>query len=844
MGNDIDVRIRWLKSGRARFCLAAAIAGLVLSFGIIAMSRLQADDHTAANASNSNSIANSTAPGLMPLPPIGAAAKQVPVAPSDAASTTASDDSPATNLSGPSSNSPTNSTAGNSPSAIAPTGAPPETTVPPADPSTVYPSTAPISTNLPAITLPPPIHPSLQSDGRPTDATAASATPTLHAEVTPTQNWAMPPTPAAAKSTAATLPANNPPAGSLPDGVATDPGIVGQIQVDKGPVGSLPAEANAAHSVPTPASAPVTPASAMLPDSSLTSTAPDVANQPVEELPELPPLVVAAPRFKEIVPGVTTSEELVRRLGEGKLQKSDGGAQRIYVIAPYPRVAISLEHHRVSAIDVQLDQPTEPDVMAKRFHLDPDSSVTVVDEAGQPLGLSYPDRGTLLSYGPGTKLVSEMLLEPIDPQPFLSRAEHEFDSHPAWGLRDIDYSLSLDPMQAEAHDMRAQILLAVGRSEDALKSASRSVALATGNTAYLLTQASILDRIGRHDEAIQITQTIVDRPDLGALQKAHALCQLGQLTAETPGNDNKAMDFYMSAIKTAQPLTFDKRVSVRRLAKQVLLDAHLGAASDIAWGVWQKKSLTVARWIGQADKISQDLVEHEDADPSLRLAVARSAVSISVGTEGKWDATDWIEQALDTGRKLIADADDPLRKAELQWELGAALVDALELQRSAGLNAESISHGMSVLKYLQAGVQYRQRTSETLYVLGRAYFQIGVIHAVVDHDHAAAVAWFDRAMPLLEQELPASAKSRIGRNGELMVSMGISYWQTGNREEGLRLTERGMEQMRQAVEMKLLNDNALAVPYGNLAAMHRQMGHSDKARSYAEMAAQHDTMQR
>ena len=168
-------------------------------------------------------------------------------------------------------------------------------------------------------------------------------------------------------------------------------------------------------------------------------------------MPELPPLEVEGARFKEIQPGVTTSEELIERWGEGKLRRrKEAGVERVYELDQYPKVVVSLEHGRVSAIDVQLDQPTEPEAIARRFHFDPDSSVPVVDNAGQPLGQSYPDRGTLFSYDPGTKLVSQILIEPIDPQPFLARANYEAELHPGWGLRNIDYALSLDSKNAEA----------------------------------------------------------------------------------------------------------------------------------------------------------------------------------------------------------------------------------------------------------------------------------------------------------------------------------------------------------------------------------------------------------
>lgn len=771
MGNDARVWVivsRRLTTRRKVLSIAALLAMLLVPLGIVALSRLQADDHAAVGAAS---------PAVMPLPPVQQAAKQIPAPPSDAASTTVSDDSipaPPADHTVPKYPTPT-----------------PATTTPP--------STALPSTDSAAITLPPPLQPSIDRPLPGPASTADAPKSSLHVEVMPLNDWALP-------------------APAAPD----------------------------TKSQAAPGKELVTPASAALPETtSLEKDPPEIAIQAEDDLPALPPLQVEAARFKDIQPGVTTKDELVERWGEGKLHRQkDGTAQRVYALELYPRVSVSLERKRVSAIDVSLDQPTEPETLAQRLHLDPDSSVPVLDDAGQALGQSYPDRGILFSYDPGTKLVSQMLLEPIDPQPFLVRAMIESDLHPGWGLRDVDYALQLDSKHAESHDLRAQMLLSVGRPDEALKSANRSLALAPDKAGYVLNKAAILAQLGHRDEAIKLTQSVVKASDLPVLLKAHALCQLAELTAGQPNEDNRVIELYMSAIKTAQPLVADKRVAVRRLAKHLLLDAHLGAATEIAWGVWQKKSVTVARWIQQADQLAQDLIDKEEADPQLKLEVARHAMSAAAGTDGKWDASDWVRQALDTGRKLIADSDDPLRKESLQWQLGAALVDTLEVQRTAGLNAQSLAHAMAVLKYLQAGVQYRQRTPETTYILGRCYFQIGVIHAVVERDHTTAVLWFDRALPFLDRPLPPSAAQRIGRNGELLVSMGISYWQSGHREEGLRLTQHGTDLMAKAVAMKLLNDGALAVPYGNLAAMHKQMGHTEQARSYSEMAAQHDTLHR
>ena len=366
------------------------------------------------------------------------------------------------------------------------------------------------------------------------------------------------------------------------------------------------------------------------------------------------------------------------------------------------------------------------------------------------------------------------------------------------------------------------------------------------NPAYLLSRAQIVGRLGHPAEAARITRDIIARTDLPPLLKARAQCQLADLTVATHGEDQQAVDLRLAAIKTATPLVDDHRVGIRRQAKRVLLDAHLGAANDIAWGAWQQKPQIVPKWIRQADTLAVDLIEHEEADPALRLEVARQAIHAAAGTHGKWNPSEWAHLANDTGKKLLDSADDSLRRERIQWELGLTLSDSLEVAQGRGMNERSLADGMAALADMRQGVRHRQPLAEDLDRLGWVYYRVGVIHAVVKKDHAAAVTWFDRALPLLERPSASTNMGRpnIGRQGEALVSMGISYWETGNREDALRLTEQGVKRMDQAVAAKQLDDKALAIPYGNLATMHRELGHEDKARSFADLAAQHETQRR
>jgi hypothetical protein len=68
------------------------------------------------------------------------------------------------------------------------------------------------------------------------------------------------------------------------------------------------------------------------------------------------------------------------------------------------------------------------------------------------------------------------------------------------------------------------------------------------------------------------------------------------------------------------------------------------------------------------------------------------------------------------------------------------------------------------------------------------------------------------------------------------VSIGVSYWQIGEKDRALDLTLNGATMTQQAVDRGVLPKSSLAVPYGNLATMYKQLGQVGDAAKYAELA--------
>ena len=122
--------------------------------------------------------------------------------------------------------------------------------------------------------------------------------------------------------------------------------------------------------------------------------------------------------------------------------------------------------------------------------------------------------------------------------------------------------------------------------------------------------------------------------------------------------------------------------------------------------------------------------------------------------------------------------------------------------------------------------------------MGRLYFQIGAVHAIHHEDHDEACTWYDLAADRLIDPFPVTTMSGSQQHGDALVSMGVSYWENELYERAIRLTQQGATLIEQAVEKGILDEEALAVHYGNLAAMYQAQGESTSAAKYTQLAEQ------
>jgi tetratricopeptide (TPR) repeat protein len=566
--------------------------------------------------------------------------------------------------------------------------------------------------------------------------------------------------------------------------------------------------------------------------------------QPASDRPEGSPVAIEATSFKGVVPGTSTPADVAKAWGQAKKSMQvSGSAVQLYTVEPFKRVEVTYTKGKVSSVVIRLDRSFPVDAVRQHLDLAAIRPVVVCNEVGEVLGQAYPERGVLLGAEPGDQSgkspmkVAQIILEPLSAEPFVLRAEATITNRCDLSRRDLEQALNLEPGNARAHWLYSRALAAAEQQEKSVKAASEAVRLEPDNAQYHVTYAQALAQSGQLAEAMQEAQKAIAASDERPHVKARATCLIGDLSASGPNPDfRKALNLHTKAIQIADPLSSDSRPVIRVAAKEVLVDAHLSAAHDIAWGDWKEKAKAVARWLDRATAAATDLVDNEGGNEEQLFRVYVRSLAAHVGVRGEIDPAATAKSVVATGEKLIAAAGDRQHKARLQGELGTALYDAVQTCQMRSEPEAALAHGEIAARYLADSIQKSANPASTL-LLGRLYFRMGTIHAVHNRNHKAAAEWFEKAIPLLERASADELAGDLGRHGEAFVSMAVSYWETERRDRAVALTQQGIKWMEQAVQQGTLDRSSLAVPYSNLAAMHRKLGNNDMADRFQEMAS-------
>lgn len=540
--------------------------------------------------------------------------------------------------------------------------------------------------------------------------------------------------------------------------------------------------------------------------------------------------------FNGVESGSTTVAELTTEWGDPtSVDDQDGLKVMTFSIVPFEKVAVTVQDDVVLSINIEMKSALPADFVVRQLKMEEIAAVDILDQFGQTLGIAFPERGVLFSIPKGSKerSIRQIILEPIDAEYFVLRAANDNAHQYERSLEDLEFALSMAPEDPYANWLMARLLSTTGHYEEALIHVERAVSLDNRIAQYQLTLGRIQAELGHHDLGLGTTRAAMEMLGIAPEIKSQGLCQLGDLVAAgTKPDYPQAMKHHLAAIDLAVSLVNDERYAVRHTVKKVLIDAHLAVARDIAMGDWQQKNEIVPQWLNRAEALSNEMIKNDGADPTVRLQVYGSWLATCARSRGVIDPVGKQDQFIELARQLDQDVTDNLYRRQLAWETGEAMLNMLRIEQAGGRREPALKFGMIAAKLLEAAAEFRPDTPQRAMIFGELYFLIGSVHAIHDNDHIAAKDFYNRSLDQLDKALTDLPLGTVGQAGEWLVSMGVSFWTEGDQERGKQLTDRGVVLIKDAISKGGAKNEALVIPYGNLANMSRMLGHEAEANDY------------
>lgn len=557
--------------------------------------------------------------------------------------------------------------------------------------------------------------------------------------------------------------------------------------------------------------------------------------------------------FHGITPGLSKRINVLRTWGDPR--SDDTQAEQLkYRFDTLQAVWVRFQDNLVTTIEVELAKPAPVEKLARKLNLQAVRPVVTRDEDGTATAQAYPERGVILQYASNelgltiasddtdsspNPRVSNIVIQPIEADLFLARAEASVDTHYTYAIADLEAALRLDSQLSSARAQLAKIYATVGKVVTAEKYAAEAVENEPQNAAHRLQWAKCLRLLARYDLAVEQVRTVLETPNVASLVRAQALNEMGLLASlgsdETARN---AMKLHSKAIEIADRLAVGRDVDAQLPAKKLLVEAHLAMAVEISRGDWQQKDETVPQWIERSSALAEALIDEDTSYLPLRLQVAVSSLAAAANLDQPINPLLWVEEAEETVADLRTQIFDSLALSQYEWQLGLAYFHGSQIEHRRSEPDSAIHLGELADGQLAELALQRDEMPDTAYLMGRLYFQIGAVHAVHYEDHITACQWYDDAVDRLLNPVPVTTMATPQQHGDALVSMGVSYWSQGDRQRAIEVTKAGVELIEEAVDSGLLGKETLMVSYNNLSAMYQTQGDSAPAARYERLAKQ------
>lgn len=541
-------------------------------------------------------------------------------------------------------------------------------------------------------------------------------------------------------------------------------------------------------------------------------------------------------------PGEYSIDDLIAVLGKPMVEKTTlDGETHVFRIEPFSSLSTHSVAGKIMRIKGELAQAQPLIEFREQWSLTELTGAIVPDSRANAIGQAYPELGLVVYFKKNAKrpLVSQIDLRPLAAQPFLWRVQHGYEYSYADRFADLDQAAKIDARNGDIHWIRAELLLELERPTEALREIETALQTSVAAPRYRITKGRALLGQGLAKEALAEFRVVAEAEGVSAMDRAAAETEWGRVLAMgAKANYPASMLHHQKAIEYVSQAARELGPMASRTMQRILIDAHFGGAKAVAVGPWKGGDSAARQWLVKANTFSKIFVEREKGDPVVALESHRRSIEVLESLKEDSNVGELLQQVEKEADLLLGAIGDEAAHDRLEWELAQIYFRAARMLRKQGKMESVNKYYSKSYELIRKQEDEREATPAFNYQLGNIHFFAGSLYAVNQDDHAKAMPIYQRALTYYSRPLGPVMLSESGLQGERYVSMGVTFWQSGQKEQAVALSEAGLQLMEQAASRNELPRSELAVPYNNLAHMKSAIGEASEALKYQRVAAE------
>lgn len=301
------------------------------------------------------------------------------------------------------------------------------------------------------------------------------------------------------------------------------------------------------------------------------------------------------------------------------------------------------------------------------------------------------------------------------------------------------------------------------------------------------------------------------------------------------------------------PLTDSEKLTVQEL----LLNAQLGIAGDIAAGPWEPKVQNTRKWLNEAQLLMNEIFKAQEtrqpkAAHRLRYEAQFRTLTILCSLGKEADVSECVKTFLEVNLTILKQAKSSQEYADICMKSALILDDASQIcvLRNEMENAQRcLNRAIAMMEQIE---ENKKRTKKELsinesFLFSQLYYHKGMIFSLMAGSenglkemtlaeqnekkealHQEAVTWYDKSIPYLMNVIKKKEWKDLLQLGKIVNGMSISYTETGDMKKAYVLLKTAIFCLEQHVEAHPEDKNQLKTPYQNMIQLLEFMGKKEE----------------